>query len=374
MILDVPLSFKARVLRPGRRKPEEVDLLDVAAIEIQETAAADAPVAFWWSERGHGRQVAVRAHGGALYRPYCWSPYASPPKDAAPLRDPGVATRPNPAQGDDPWHDGYEKPSRPISADDLAARLARGAVELGPLPRERPPAHGQRLEHIGPIRSLESPLEALRSSLQSEAAELLAVDGALYVKAGTPLLVVEHGYGRAELLALWDDDSRVRPETAWPVSEWEDAAAVQRRLAGDDSPDDPAEDPLLTKRAPRPDIVRPDLLPAFDVGETVVRGAARAVLDRLEAPWDSGFGERKGAPQATRYGRAVLRAYAGLRDALADGASPDALLSRLADVSEAATPHGTLHDVQERIALLSERVGEARHDDEDAFAAIGPLA
>ncbi len=246
-------------------------------------------------------------------------------------------------------------------------------MDLGPLPRDRPPASGRRIGEIGPFRSIETPLEALRSSLQSQASNLLAVDGAVFVRAATPLYVVDHDWGRPKLVALWSDDARVHPEASWPVTEWAAAAEAQRRLAGDQSPEDPSGDPWTTRRAPRPDIRRADLVPSFDVGEHAVRGGARSILDHLESPRDSGYGERRGAPRAVGYGRAVLRAYAGLRDALAAGAGPDELVSRLADLAEAASPHGTLSDVQRRVAFLSERVAGEAFDDE-AFASIGPLA
>lgn len=385
MILDIPIRYHAHIIAPRKRIGDDHKLVATARVVIREATQAEAPVAMWWSEHVGADQVAVRSFEGDLYTPYGWGPDRTGDAATTPCPNPEVAVRSVPGAEDLEWLGLGGSPS-PVGLAGLAARLVEGTVLLarGNLSTTAAPT-GKRFEDV-PVREVvTSTLDREREAMAGAIGHLLSVDGVMYVKASIPVLVVADDYGsRVTIKAAWSHERERKfhrgdsVARAYAVTEHDAALAAWRKAriakkVHDHGEDEAGHDPHYTGRMPAPEIVRPDLIPVFDSQSYAVAGTARMVLERLESPYSGGYSSFPyGTPTVATYDRPLMRAYAHLRSALADGADARMLLDRLADVGAATELHGTLSALQDEIGLLVERVSESDAD-LDAFEDLSDL-
>ena len=408
MILEVPFVYTALAILGRKRNPDKVILRASVACQVREATAAQAPAVLWWQGKHYHPQDCLRWYDGRLYAPMqqpeerlgrLASTGLEAPADASAARRWNPAGRPDDSEEAD---DEFGKPldasgegdapelppgcRQLVSTASFAAALAKGTARISGLtasseaasePEHELTADGMLArrnsrEPPQPLRRFaSSPLETLRANISAGTARLLDVDGVLFAEVARPVYKLRtYHVSRPELHRGFAD---ARPDLHLHVFAAENHAQMldlQRELWTKGNPgQDFPEGGYFMAEIPAPDIVRPDLLPAFDQTENLVNQGARAILDHLASRAHDNWGGNGPGPIVSRYPRDVILGFGLLRDALAAAAPAAEIVDHMARLGEACRPHGTLSAVQAQAEIACARA-EAAFADAFALGAI----
>ena len=363
VVFDFPLRYRAELVPPGKRNPVPYDLVDNVTLSIPEASAEDAPVAMWWSPGRAALQVAVRAWNGDLYQPY-WqdrgrdgaTPLAVPEGAGAPVRPLAVA-------GGEEWYADGE-PRLAVGSDDFVRSLSDGTLDVRTGKPERKAAEdAPGIADVVFRKVASSQFEGHHAEYQKFMDELLVVEGALYRKSTHPLVTTRDRFSSRDprMAARRADGYIDSPEFCHSILNYDEALETWRKARKDagvwrEGDDAVGSCPYLSGMMTRPEILRPDLFPAFDETRFVVMASADATLSTLQRS-HSGYSRYPRAPYVAAYPRDVLMGYVSLRDARKADAGVDAVLEAFRELAKACGPHGTLREIPERFEVLDKRFG-----------------
>jgi len=353
-IIKIPFTFSTDVKLARSRQAKRLTLLTETEVLVEEIAAADAPVALWWTcpQIAANYQVAVRSFNGALWHPVIYGEdenVAAPPAEGF-LRQ--VVLESPPDDNVTERYGAHKVLNHPtlLSKAAFLAVLAESRnlsnfqrIRLNaPAEPDWRDANVQRLNELSIKEIDNTPLKEQCAAIAKFAEGIALIDGVAHRRIAQPLIAMTMGvYPNLEF--TFADSWESEPELLHQINEFDTVAAKIEELADWRN---------IRENVAAPEIVRPDLLDLDDPLKSATKRTAERVVSDQEGINNAGY-ERTSV--ISRHSLDVILAWMNVRDAVAANAPTQELLDKLKAFRTAADGVGMLMNLSEKIDRLLER-------------------